>query len=67
MTVTQSWTPTGKMLVIRRGKMGQHVRVPDSGVVVELTVRATPALTEAIGPRLLRVVKVSDAATVTHL
>jgi hypothetical protein len=66
LTPTQAWTPIGKELVIRRGKMGQHVRVPDTGAIVELTIRATPPLAEPIGPRLFRVVRNGDVATVTH-
>ena len=46
----QSWTPVGKMLVIRRGKMGEHVRVPDTGAIVEFTIKATPPLAEPLGP-----------------
>ncbi len=57
LTPAQSWTPVGKMLVIRRGQMGQHVRVPDSGAIVELTIKATPPLAEPIGPRLFQVVR----------
>ena len=55
------------MLVIRRGKMGQHVRVPDTGAIVELAIKATPPLAEPIGPRLFRVVRNGDVATVTQL
>jgi hypothetical protein len=67
LTSTQSWTPVGKTMVIRRGKMGQHVHVPDSGVVVEITVRATPPLAEPIGPRRLRIVRAGNAATITYV
>ena len=66
LTAVESWTPVGKMLVIRRGKMGEHVRVPDTGALVELTIKATPPLAEPLGPRLFRVVRIGDVATVTH-
>jgi hypothetical protein len=66
LTPVQAWTPVGKVLVIRRGKMGQHVRVPDTGAIVELTIKATPPLAEPIGPRLFRVVRNGDVATITH-
>jgi hypothetical protein len=66
LTAVESWTPVGKMLVIRRGKMGEHVRVPDTGAIVELTIKATPPLAEPIGPMLFRVVRNGDVATVTH-
>lgn len=66
LTPVQAWTPVGKMLVIRRGWMGEHVRVPDTGAIVELT-KATPPLAEPIGPRLFRVVRNGDVATVTRV
>jgi hypothetical protein len=67
LTPVQAWTPVGKMLVIRRGRMGEHVRVPDTGAIVELTIKATPPLAEPIGPRLFRVVRNGDVATVTRV
>jgi hypothetical protein len=63
----QAWTAVGKELVIRRGKMGQHVRVPDSGAIVELAIKAIPPLTDALGPRRFRVVRNGDSAMVTHV
>jgi hypothetical protein len=67
LTPVQAWTPVSKAFVIRRGKMGQHVRVPDTGAIVELTIKATPPLTEPIGPRLFRIVRNGDVATITHV
>jgi hypothetical protein len=67
LTPTQAWTPVDKMLVIRRGKMGQHVRVPDTGAIVELAIKTTPPLAEPIGARLFRVVRNGDVATVEHV
>jgi hypothetical protein len=55
------------MLVIRRGRMGQHVSVPDTGAIIELNIKATPTLAEVIGPRLFRIVRNGDVATVTHV
>ena len=66
LTAVEAWTPVSKMLVIRRGKMGEHVRVPDIGAIVERTIKATPPLAEPIGPCLFRVVRIGDVATVTH-
>jgi hypothetical protein len=67
LTAIQSWTPIGKALVIRRGKMGQHVRVPDSGAIVELTFTATPPLAEPMRPRQFRIVRNGDVATITYV
>ena len=67
LTPMQAWTAVGKELVIRRGKMGQHVRVPDSGAIVELAIKATPPLVDTLGPRRFRVVRNGDTATVTHV
>jgi hypothetical protein len=67
LTPTESWTPVSKMLVIRRGKYGQHVRVPDTGAIVELTIKASPPLAEPLGPRRFRVVREGAIATVTSL
>ena len=64
LTAVESWTPVGKMLlVIRRGKMGEHVRVPDTGALVEIAIKATPPLAEPLGPRLFRVVRTGDVAS----
>jgi hypothetical protein len=54
-------------LCIRRGKVGQHVAVPDAGVVVELTFKAQPPLSQPIGPKRFRVVRNSQIATVDEL
>jgi hypothetical protein len=34
--------------------MGQHVRVPDSGAIVELTIKTTPPLADPLGLRALQ-------------
>lgn len=66
LTATQSWTPIGKNLVIRRGKMGQHVRVPDSGAIVEVIIRTKPRLATPVSPMRLRVARTGDTAIVTQ-
>jgi hypothetical protein len=33
LSAVQSWTPIGQQLVIRRGKIGQDTRVPDTGAL----------------------------------
>jgi hypothetical protein len=43
LTSVQAWTPVGKTLVIRRGQMGQHVRVPDSGAIRRTDHHGHPA------------------------
>ena len=61
------YTPVGKRLVIRRGKMGEHVEVPDAGAVVELTVRTNPQGSDRIAPKQFQIVKDGNSATVTEL
>jgi hypothetical protein len=64
---TQSWTPIGHTLVIRRGKPGQHVEVPDAGAVVELTVHGTPQPRNRVEPKRFRVTRDGNTVNVTVL
>lgn len=67
LMVSQQWIPVGHVLVIRRGRMGHHVQVPDSGAVVQLDVRAMPPQSEPLKPKQLRVTRDGDIVYVTEL
>ena len=53
-----NWQVAGTVLVIRRGRMGEHVRVPDSGAIIELQFRAKPPL--VAGGETIRVCVMRD-------
>ena len=63
----ESWTPVGHTLVIRRGKRGQHVEVPNSGAVVEVTVLPTPQPTKLVEPKRFRIARDGNTVNVTQL
>jgi hypothetical protein len=64
LSATESWTPVGHTLVIRRGKQGQHVQVPDGGAVVELTVLPTPQPPKPAEPKQFRVIRDGNTVNV---
>jgi hypothetical protein len=57
----------GHQLVIRRGKVGQHLGVPDTGAIVELTIQATPQLSQPLTPRQFQIVRNGNTVNVTEL
>jgi hypothetical protein len=58
-------TTTGDGLVIRRGKVGTHVRVPDSGAMVELKIRTEPPLTHPTSAKRYEVIRAGSLTKVT--
>jgi hypothetical protein len=56
----------GHALVIRRGKLGQHTPVPNTGAIVELTVQSKPPLSDPIPPKQYRVVRNGTTVNVTE-
>lgn len=59
-----TWMATAQCLVIRRGKQGQHVHVPDTGAVVELTVHTIPPPRTGRPPKRFHVVRDGDSINV---
>jgi hypothetical protein len=62
-----SWKPAGYALVVRRGKIGQHVRVPDSGAVVQLDVKTAPPLSEPQRAKQFQITRNGNTVDVTEI
>ena len=73
LEATEDWDAMGNqligddVLVVRRGSQTQHVAVPDTGAIVELRIRTTPALSAPVAPKRFRIVKQNNIANVTEV